>query len=610
MERPILSETIVRSHASAESFQRGRDYYKERRVVSLIQRGNQIRAEVEGNQYAAYHVTVGFDGGGITSAACTCPYDWGGWCKHVVATLLACLHEPDAIQVLPPMEEMLAALDREQLLTLVRRLANSNPEVAAAVETQVSLLQIQPGEASKAQPAPPPQAAPRPRRTQIDTSAIRRQVKSLMRSSSRYDYYNDYEGVDRVLQPLEQIVQQAEASIEAGDGNNALAILQALTEEFLPDFEVLDDSYGQVGDFFRTVGDTLAGAVLTAELSADEKQDWSKTFLSWHKHLEDYGMDDCLPRAMLALQQGWDNPKVQQWLQGTPTDAAGTDDDDEDDMLEDELELVAIRLNILQHQSRHQEYLNMARATGHMKKYVTMLVQQGNPHEAVNEARTHLHRAEDALSLATILRERDELTLALQIAEHGLELNGPRERLARWTSELALTMGHNELALRAASIAFRAMPSLTLYQQIQKLAGEEWPALRDELLQFLRGPTDVWDKSGHIDVFLAENLIDDAIAIVDDTRSRGYSSVPVGRVMLAAVEQRPSWVINIGRNFAEQIINAGQAKYYDDAVKWLEIVRTAYFAANMKQEWHAYVGQIRRDHGRKYKLMGLMQQFF
>jgi uncharacterized Zn finger protein len=47
---------------------------------------------VAGSEFAPYEVSVTFDEAGITEAACGCPYEWDGWCKHIVATLLASIY--------------------------------------------------------------------------------------------------------------------------------------------------------------------------------------------------------------------------------------------------------------------------------------------------------------------------------------------------------------------------------------------------------------------------------------------------------------------------------------------------------------------------------------
>ena len=84
-----LTEGRVRDRASSESFRRDEDYYRQGAVLSLTRRGGVLRAEVAGSEFSPYEVSVAYDEANITEAACDCPYEWGGWCKHIVATLRA-----------------------------------------------------------------------------------------------------------------------------------------------------------------------------------------------------------------------------------------------------------------------------------------------------------------------------------------------------------------------------------------------------------------------------------------------------------------------------------------------------------------------------------------
>jgi uncharacterized Zn finger protein len=105
-----------------------------------------------------------------------------------------------------------------------------------------------------------------------------------------------------------------------------------------------------------------------------------------------------------------------------------------------------------------------------------------------------------------------------------------------------------------------------------------------------------------VDIFLHEGLIDDAIKAVK------HSYTELDKVLAAAVEQRPDWVIQAGTKNAEQIINEGKAKYYDIAVRRLALVRRAYQHAGRAEEWQHYEAQLRDTHGRKRKLMDMLRQ--
>ena len=67
-------------------------------------------------------------------ASCTCPYGWGGYCKHIVAVLLTWIHDGAAVSRRTPIEDLLASLDAEGLRALVFKMIESNPEFSETVD--------------------------------------------------------------------------------------------------------------------------------------------------------------------------------------------------------------------------------------------------------------------------------------------------------------------------------------------------------------------------------------------------------------------------------------------------------------------------------------------
>ena len=181
---PTLSEATIRQHADAETFRRGRQYEQDGAVLDLALRGMVLQAEVEGSQYDPYRVRIAFDTGGVIEASCTCPYDWGGWCKHIVATLLAYIHAPAEIEARPALPELLAGLSRDQLQGLVLDLAERDPAAADLVEVRVAMLAATPPtEAAASPPAAPRRHAP------VDPAPVRRQMREVMRPPRHgYEY--------------------------------------------------------------------------------------------------------------------------------------------------------------------------------------------------------------------------------------------------------------------------------------------------------------------------------------------------------------------------------------------------------------------------------------
>jgi uncharacterized Zn finger protein len=563
-------------------------------VISLARRGNVLEAAVEGSHYEPYRVRVTFDTGGVTDAVCDCPYDWGGWCKHIVATLLACLHEPDSVEVRPTLGELVADLDREQLQGLLLHVAAGHPYLVDEVEGQVALFQ-----ASPTVPEIQQAAAPSPRRMPIDPQLFRRRVSAILHSLDRMDPSEAYGYVGRVVHEVGELLDQVRGFIEVGDGNNALLLLEAITDEYVDGWIYLDDSSGYAGGFFDELGEAWTEACLEADLSPEEREAWAQKLTRWQGQVEDYGVESVFDAAQAAVLQGWEYPPLQRVLQGEITRLGAWEG--EAPWYADDLALT--RLRVLERQERTQEYLYLAEAEGQLDLYVLMLARLGRVQEAVDEGLRYMDTPGQVLALAKVLREREELAAALRVAEHGLTLDGSKGELAAWLRDLADGMGERERALEAAAIAFRAAPSMVAYLRAQELAGESWAELKEDLLVHLRQAGDYSYSGGQVDIFLHEGLLDDAMAAVE----KGASYDLMKYVMDAVVEHRPEWVIRVARQQAERIIEAGKAQRYHHAVDWLDRARAAYLAAGREADWQVYLREIRSRHGRKYKLMGMLR---
>jgi uncharacterized Zn finger protein len=265
--------------------------------------------------------------------------------------------------------------------------------------------------------------------------------------------------------------------------------------------------------------------------------------------------------------------------------------------------LAETRLAVLDRQGRFQEYLHLAEAEGQMNLYLTMLARLGRGAEAMELARTHLTVVQHASDLATALWNGGEIERALECAELGLTLDGPKSGLASWLRDRAAEQGQLEMALAAALIAFEADRNLAAYLQVQALAGDGWSVRRSELLDRLRASGRSYYPQGPVEIFLHEGLIEDAIAAVD----QGATHSVVEVVVDAAMGSHPDWVIKASRQQAEGIMDAGKAQYYSAAAGWLGRARAAYKAAGREQEWKVYLADLLHRHGRKRNLVPLLR---
>ncbi|NBK22996.1 MAG: hypothetical protein EOM68_13325, partial [Spirochaetia bacterium] len=126
---------------SSVILRRGHAYYRDKCVLSLeMTRENHYKAKVAGSQL--YTVTVALDDGrDVEDISCTCPYDWGEYCKHEVAVLYALRHQLDTkpltMVAKPTSDVNLASLlekrSKKELLSFLLGYAKKSPELADAL---------------------------------------------------------------------------------------------------------------------------------------------------------------------------------------------------------------------------------------------------------------------------------------------------------------------------------------------------------------------------------------------------------------------------------------------------------------------------------------------
>lgn len=132
-EALFVTEGLILSKVTEKSFERGQDYYESGMVESVVRRGSRLFAEVLGSEEDPYHVGVAFQEDDFR-ASCTCPYDWGGYCKHVVAVLLTWIHDRDLIYVRAPIDDLLAKLDADKLRALIFRMVETDAGLSETID--------------------------------------------------------------------------------------------------------------------------------------------------------------------------------------------------------------------------------------------------------------------------------------------------------------------------------------------------------------------------------------------------------------------------------------------------------------------------------------------
>ncbi len=593
-----IDEALIRENATAKSFERGQQYARSQAVDDLIWRDPFLQASVAGNDY--YRVTIGFKNQKVDSAICSCPYNFEGWCKHIVAVLLQAKQTKD-IEERPSLNQMLEQLDLEKTRKLVHSLVSEFPDIIDAIDVQVGILTTPKSTRSKSSSKSDMSKAAQTKaeHPEIDRSPFRQQIRYVLRKelhANSYEYYEE----DPFSDMISVEIEKAKKFIEAGDSFRAFVMLYAVAEELCDYTEEIENYCGDVSDLVYGLDEAIAETSLATDFTIEERQKWIA---------EIEGTQDVLGAdfdiSLAAIAQGWDAPHVQASLRGEYNDH----------LTEDQIEILSsdpddlgyLRLRILAAQERFDEYLNFAKAYNFPTLYTRMLIQLGRLDEAIAAAQD-VHSESDALEIANQLIAQGAEKEALNIAYKGLQLHKEENKhyssleLAVLTATLAERFGENEILLKAKLISFKMRPSLTDYHKIRDLTKTQWSSIKPDLIKHLSTTS---SDEAKVDIFLEEEMYDEAIAIAN----AHYCSIGIRlRVMKAVVKINPKWVVAKSQVLAEEIINSGNSKAYENAIAWLEQMRKGYLAMKKEKDWLSYRSQLVTTHGKKRKLMELLNR--
>jgi uncharacterized Zn finger protein len=571
-----ITESALKSLSTPESFARGHELYQADAVFDTLRQGDLLTGKCKGSSAPFYQLNVQLDEGGIQEASCTCPYDWGGYCKHIIALVITYIHNPDAFIEQKKIEELLKDLDKDSLVRLIAKMADKKPDLYSWLQT------ANPAVSAKSQPV----QSPSKRKTEVSKTEYKRQIQNILHSLQGYRMSEAYWMMGGMVDQLEHIRDTANDFLEADDAQGALVILTTLLTEVSGSYEQFDDSDGVLGDFFSGLALPFVEAILSADLSKTERRGLSKELEPVIEELSAYGIDD-LDVILAALNRGWSDE--------APNELENYEIDN--------TILIEAKLNILERQNRVEEYLKLCLETGEYRRYILKQIEVGEFEKAVEVSWKTLTQASDALIIARALRDAGHLPDALRLAEKGLGLDGSKHDLGVWLGPIEETQGQIEQAIQAYQAAFTSLPSLELHCTLKKLSGANWELLRSTLMQVLQ---DSRHMDVLVDVYLFEETWDQAIGVADQAGEWNYSLI--GKVADAVLPFRPDWVIQASQKQAETLIAKTQSKYYVIAAGWLAKMKQAYLSSGRKAEWLAYLDGLKSTYSRRSALQAELKK--
>lgn len=507
--------------------------------------------------------------------------------------LLKFLAEPGKVVERPSLDELLGPLDRGALAALLIKRSGSDPDFVLWLEAELAI-------------GAPNELLAGERRTAVDPEPVRRQVEALLsgRNSQRRGWSDAVPAIDE--DGIVVLIEKARPFLDAGDGRNALKILEPVTAALVPAWLEQADWDETLHEFFPVLGQLIAEAVLMGDLSPQEQDDLMARLDIWQDELDGYGLDEHLQVAIDALEQGWDEIGLADVLagKGRTWPLSGRSDWTTE-------RLTQARLRVLDIGERAEEFLNLTSAAGRHGDHAGMLVRLGRISDATVYAQKQFRSAEEILQFSRILKQAGQVDEAMELAEWGLTLKPEGDRpygivtLARWLRDFAAALGRNEVALTAAGAAFEHSLSLDDFRTVKSLAELEWTAIRARLLAKLAAAKYSRDRT---EIFLGEGMIDEAVRSVEvENTLRNPMNNVLSRLAVAAHASHPDWVIDVCERMAANIMDAGQADCYELAAQWLEKAALAYDAAGRFEDWITRIDGLIERHRRKYKLKPLLE---
>lgn len=609
-------------------FSRGKSYVDAVSELSRIEDGRLV-AWVSGSE--EYVTTVRRDGKGDFDYTCTCPYDYGGACKHVVAVLLAALGQLKRKQEIPLidpegvlylelsdfLDDEALADDKDSVNGSGKRLEGLPGDIGQLLENKnkVELLEIVAGVVRDY-----PSVAKWLRdREQMATGKIDGIVHSLRKEicnltamdawSSEWDDYDDFPDYSGIQQQLQALLNggYADAVFELGaelwekgirqvgnssdDGETAMGIANCMKLVLL----ALPDTRLRRVEQLVWLFDRLREDEYDMLYGSDELFDDERFTASNWRELASV-LDERLQQKNLFLHDKWHDTYRRR------------------DML-DQL----------------KEAYNRANET---EKIIPLLEREAEPCMAYETLVDHL------IDVGEFDRARFWCIEGYgKTVEHA---PGTASALKLRLEKLAEKEGKSDLVAAYRAFDFFCYPSVEKYRQLRDAAEQIdlWPAVREAAIGYLQNgkrpyvsgsaggawvlpepeagslnSQDLSEKVSFpklpqlIDIAIFEERNEDVVVLYGQLSQTGRCGRDISeKVADAVAESQPDISLKVWKITVDNLIDEVKTHAYQEAAGYLRKMRMVLRKTGRMDEWHAMISELRIRHKAKRRLMEVLNE--
>jgi uncharacterized Zn finger protein len=572
---PQITLAQIRDRATAQSYARGESYYQNEAIFDTVRRGNELEGRSEGSGYTPYHVRTTLDeDGNILTASCTCDYDWGGDCKHIVALLLTYLHEPGLFEERAPVQDALAERSPEELVALIRQMVARYPDLQQLID----------------RPTPARAPADRP----VDTTPFRRELRQAV-------YEHDDRGYSTAEETISSVASAAREFAAAGKWRDAGAIYRAILEECLLQHEYLDDE-GETVWALNSVLEGLVECLERDEIAGDDGErrailDRLLDAFIWNVELGGQGLGDGLfPDALL----GYIRPEELAGIRARVLAAQQRKAQSAYGQWGVEVyERFLIQLDALDNTDPEQT-LQRLREQGIYRLLFEKLLAMGRSDEAITVVAEHLTNPFERLQVLPnlVAAGRDDEAIELGRATLRNQFDG---RLAAWLAERYEARGERNELFALWLQGMQESPHVGYYATLKNAAQavDAWANVRPEVLRKL---SDDQQYAVLTQIHLYDEEWDAAwetLERIPQQPSRGFWSGWGANLDLEVAQKsqhaRPQKAIPVFVKYARREIAAKDRSHYRQAAVHLATVRALYEQLGDEPSWRALIAGIRDE---------------
>ena len=570
---PGLTRSTIRAYSSDQSFARGENYYRSGAVRSVQKRDGWVDGRVAGSSAELYRVDIRPDPSDIPHAICSCPYDWGGWCKHIVAVMLVCLEKPAEVTERKSLTEKLQKLNKNQLIELVQHMVDTDYDLGLLVDATIL---------SSSEP---------------DADKIRPFVKSLIRSVG-----HEWRASARIADGLHKIISQAEMLAKQNRWLDASAVYVALIEIILDEYSDIHDAESEVAGIVLACTDGLGECLETLDNPIHRKNtlrvlfDLFKLDISWGG----YGLSDNVPEILLEQTSAEEKKQVVSWLRSELMTSIPKKSHYWGSWTR---ESIGVLLLDLEKETLDDDaYLEVCRANGLWEDLIERLLKLDRTDEAIEAMMEVPNTSWPALANRFTAHGKEDL-IAPIIRKKAKE---PESRqLLEWLQEFAETRGLFEEAAAVCVQRFWYYPTQYSYATLKRLMRrhslpETYGAtIKEKLLaeeKYLL-LAELHLEDGEIEQTL-QQLGNASIQAETDSRARRPSIGLLLQTARAASKTHPMEALDLFLESAEAKIDERNRKSYAEAAKLLIDVRDMCRQSNMQDVWKETLKEIKEHYKR------------